>query len=47
MTNTPHTTIRTGSNIPAYFLGRPRDLYLAAMASTRQTPTNANFVRAA
>ena len=29
------TTVRTGSAVPAYFLGRSRDTYVRALAATR------------
>lgn len=41
------TITSSGSNIPAYFLGRPRSRYVAALANTRQDVTPANFTRAA
>jgi hypothetical protein len=41
------TVTQTGSTIPAYFLGRPRRRYIAALGNTRQVVTAANFTRAA
>ena len=41
------TVTQTGSTIPAYFLGRPRRRYIAALGNTRQIVTAANFTRAA
>jgi len=41
------TITRSGSTIPAYFLGRPRTRYVAALANIRQDVTPANFTRAA
>ena len=41
------TITRSGSTIPAYFLGRPRTRYVVALANTRQDVTPANFTRAA
>ena len=45
MSTQPRRTVRTGSNVPAYFLGRPRARYVAAYSAAKVT--DANFAKAA